>query len=58
LENPKGLAGGVYYVAPDGRDDNPGTLARPWRTIQHVADTLAAGDTVYIWARTYHDMTL
>jgi len=43
----------VYYVAPGGQDSNPGTVSQPWRTIQRAADTLAAGDTVYIRAGTY-----
>lgn len=52
---PGAAAGAVYYVAPNGNDANPGTLARPWRTIQHAADTLTAGDTVYIRAGAYHE---
>ena len=48
-------AGNVYYVAPTGNDANPGTQSRPWRTIQHAADTLVAGDTVYIRAGTYRE---
>ena len=38
----------AFYVAPNGDDSNPGTLERPWRTIQKAADTLLAGDTVYL----------
>lgn len=45
--------GAVFYVAPTGDDSNPGTAAYPWQTIQKAADTLAAGDTVYIRAGTY-----
>jgi hypothetical protein len=45
----------VYYVATTGSDANPGTLTRPWRTIQKATDTLQAGDTVYIRAGTYHE---
>lgn len=45
----------VYYVAPTGDDANPGTLAQPWRTIQHAANQLTPGDTVYIRAGTYHE---
>lgn len=48
-------AGQVYYVAPGGNDANPGTLAQPWRTIQKAADTLTAGDTVYIRGGTYRE---
>lgn len=49
------LGGTIYYVAPTGNDDNPGTVAYPWRTIQKAADTLTAGDTVYIRAGTYQE---
>lgn len=41
-------AGNIYYVATTGNDANPGTAAFPWRTIQKAANTLVAGDTVYI----------
>ncbi|MBU1749684.1 MAG: DUF5123 domain-containing protein, partial [Chloroflexi bacterium] len=43
-------AGGVYYVSPAGDDEDLGTITHPWRTIQHAADTLVPGDTVYIRA--------
>jgi len=49
------LQGTTYYVAPDGDDSNPGTEAEPWQTIQKAADTLLAGDTVYIRAGTYSE---
>ena len=44
-----------YYVAKTGNDSNPGTEAQPWLTIQKAADTLAAGDTVYIRSGTYNE---
>ena len=48
-----GLAA-LYYVAADsGSDDNPGTEASPWATVQKAAATLTAGDTVYIKNGTY-----
>jgi len=47
--------GTIYYVAPGGNDLNPGTAAKPWQTIQKAADTLVAGDTVYIRAGTYNE---
>jgi parallel beta-helix repeat protein len=47
--------GTIHYVAPTGSDSNPGTEAQPWRTIQKAADTLVAGDTVYIKAGTYRE---
>ncbi|MCG2767834.1 MAG: right-handed parallel beta-helix repeat-containing protein [Anaerolineae bacterium] len=36
----------AYYVAPGGDDTDPGTLAQPWATFQHAADTAQPGDTV------------
>lgn len=45
----------TLYVAKHGADDNPGTEARPWLTIGKAADTLVAGDTVYIQAGTYRE---
>ncbi|MEN6428001.1 MAG: right-handed parallel beta-helix repeat-containing protein [Phycisphaerales bacterium] len=36
-----------YYVSPAGDDSNPGTLSRPWRTIEKVnATDFAPGDRV------------
>ncbi len=48
-------SGNVYYVAPDGSDDYPGTEAQPWQTIGRAASTLTAGDTVYVKAGTYRE---
>ncbi len=48
-------AGATYYVAPNGDDDAPGSAAQPWRTIQHAAETMTAGDTAYIRAGTYRE---
>lgn len=45
-----------YYVDgnnPGASDSNPGTEARPWKTISKANQTLVAGDTVYIKAGTY-----
>jgi hypothetical protein len=52
--------GVIYYVAPApaGSDSNPGTKAQPWETIQKAADTLIAGDTVYIRAGTYEEQII
>jgi len=44
-----------YYVATTGSDTNPGTLAQPFATIQHAADTMGAGDTCYIRSGNYHE---
>jgi hypothetical protein len=58
MEPPAPSQGTVYYVAPDGDDGNPGTFDYPWQTIQHAADTLVAGDTVYIRAGTYPEQVV
>jgi len=51
-------SGNNYYVSPDGDDNNPGTEAHPWRTIQKAANTLVAGDTVYVKAGTYQERVI
>ncbi len=45
----------IYYVAINGSDLNPGTEAKPWRTIQKAADTLMPGDTVLIRQGIYEE---
>ena len=46
-------AASTYYVSPTGNDANPGSLALPWRTIQHAADALAPGDTCIVLPGAY-----
>lgn len=48
-------SGGVYYVAKNGSDSNPGTEQQPWRTIQKAADTLGPGEKVLIRQGTYNE---
>ena len=44
----------AFYVAPGGVDSNPGTLERPFRTIQRGVDAAKMpGDAVYVRAGTY-----
>jgi len=43
----------TYYVAPDGLDSNPGTKARPWKTIHHATQTIGCGDTVVVMSGVY-----
>jgi hypothetical protein len=38
----------TYYVAPDGSDDNPGTIEAPWATPAYGAGQLQPGDTLII----------
>jgi hypothetical protein len=45
----------AYYVSSTGNDGNPGTIDQPWRTIHHAAETVVAGDTVYIRGGTYNE---
>lgn len=52
------MQGTICYVATTGNDLNPGTEAQPWRTIQKAANTLAAGDTVYIRTGTYPERVI
>lgn len=44
----------VYFVAVDGKDDNPGTMAKPLATIQKAQALVAPGDTVYLRGGVYH----
>lgn len=43
----------TFFVAPDGSDSNPGTYDRPWATLNHAAQTLRAGQTVYVRGGVY-----
>lgn len=48
--------GPTYYVdAVKGDDKNDGSLAKPWRTIQHGANRLKAGETLYLRGGTYYE---
>jgi hypothetical protein len=44
-----------YYVSTSGDDNNPGTIAAPWRTIQHAANTVTPGATVYVFGGVYNE---
>jgi Right handed beta helix region/Protein of unknown function (DUF1565) len=43
----------VHHLAPRGRDSNPGTAARPWRTIGRAARTARPGDTLVLHPGVY-----
>lgn len=43
----------VYYVAPNGNDNNAGTEAKPWASIVYAAQMLIPGDTVYVKSGIY-----
>jgi parallel beta-helix repeat protein len=43
----------VYEVSPTGNDANDGSAALPWKTLQKAADTVKAGDKVWVNNGTY-----
>lgn len=45
----------TFYVSTHGSDSNPGTFARPWRTIQKAANVATPGSTVYVRGGIYHE---
>jgi parallel beta helix pectate lyase-like protein/F5/8 type C domain-containing protein/uncharacterized protein DUF1565 len=45
--------GTVRYVATSGSDANPGTAARPWRSISKALSAAVPGDRVLVRAGTY-----
>ena len=49
-------SGVTYYVATTGNDANAGTLAAPWRTIQHAANSVHPGDTVQVEGGVYKEI--
>ena len=42
-----------YYVAPKGGDDQPGTIDRPFATLQRAIDAVQPGQLIYIRGGTY-----
>src|SRR6516165_3257540 len=40
--------GTTRYVSTEGSDRNPGTLARPFQTLNHAVRALHPGDTLYV----------
>jgi hypothetical protein len=45
----------VYVDAAKGGDDNPGTLERPFRSIQRAAGAMSSGDVCHVRAGTYRE---
>ena len=50
-----GLSAKNYFVASDGDDSNPGSKAKPWKTIQKAADSMVPGDQVTVKEGTYDE---
>jgi hypothetical protein len=48
-------SGASYFVAKTGNNDNPGTIDLPWLTIQHAANSVSAGATVYVLGGVYNE---
>jgi hypothetical protein len=57
LEN-RQLLSTTFYVATTGSDNNAGTQASPWATLQHAANSVQAGDTVDVAAGDYAGFAL
>lgn len=43
----------TYYVATNGNNNNPGTAAQPWATLQKAVDAVAPGDVIIVRPGTY-----
>jgi Protein of unknown function (DUF1565) len=46
-------SGRTFYVATNGRDANPGSRQRPFRTVGHALRELRAGDRLFVRGGTY-----
>ena len=44
-----------YFVSPQGSDNNPGTIARPFKTIQKCAELVQPGSTCWLRQGTYRE---
>jgi hypothetical protein len=49
------IGAATYFVSKSGNDRNPGTMGLPWRTIQHAANSVSAGATVYVFEGVYNE---
>jgi hypothetical protein len=50
-----GQIGATFFVSKKGSDSNPGTIGSPWLTIQHAANSVSAGATVYVSGGVYNE---
>src|SRR5271155_1598122 len=50
-----GQIGATFFVSKKGSDSNPGTIGLPWLTIQHAANSVSAGATVYVFGGVYNE---
>jgi hypothetical protein len=49
------FAGNAFFVSVRGSDGNPGSLAKPWRTVTFALTRLRPGDTLYVRGGTYFE---
>jgi uncharacterized repeat protein (TIGR02059 family) len=47
------LSGSTYYISPDGKDSNPGTISQPFYSLSKAWTVVNAGDLVYLRGGTY-----
>jgi pectate disaccharide-lyase len=47
--------GQTYFVSRTGSNANPGTMERPWLTVQKALDTLAPGERALVRGGTYQE---
>ncbi len=48
----------TYFVSPLGDNNQPGSAAQPWKTVQKAADTMASGDSCIVWPGDYDENIL
>lgn len=49
------LYANTYYVSATGNNTHAGTISAPWKTIQHAADVMTAGDSTFIRGGVYNE---
>lgn len=48
-------SGSSFYVSKSGSNSNSGSFTAPWLTIQHAANSVVAGATVYVETGIYNE---